>query len=284
MPIEVQHWSGAGNRFVIVDGRQLAIAAPWDTLLVSRLCKRVNLADAEGVLVLRDSDTTKAACRYDFYNPDGSTGVMCGNGARCAVRHAVLAGDLQKNTIDLGLNGRVFNARLVGDDRVALRLPLFHELRLIDAWTYVDVGSRHVVVDARDLVASVDEFDRFDLHRFANDNLNFYREKVGIVSLNLNIAYPIDGENTIHLRTYENGVFNETQACGTGAVSTAVAFWTRNVIRQATIEIVPTSGRVLTVHLDLDEDKQNILGMILEGDARQDTSPSRFDPTAMQYL
>jgi diaminopimelate epimerase len=282
MLIEVQHWSGAGNRFVIIDNRQNKINNQLNTL-VNSLCQRKDLPDAEGLLVLIEIDRNKSSCNYDFYNPDGSTGVMCGNGARCAVQHAILTENFDKNHIQLILNNRLYTAKVFDNDRIALRLPLYKELRLIDSWTYVNVGSHHVIIDARDIVQSIEEFNQFDLIKFANENLNFYRNKIGIDYLNLNIAYPIKDQSLVQLRTYENGVFNETQACGTGAVSTAIAFWTRNIIRNTKIELIPKSQRLLTVHLEVDDQGENILAMILEGDARQDAPSSQFDAIAMIY-
>jgi diaminopimelate epimerase len=282
MLIEVEHWSGAGNRFVIVDNRKKTIDNQWNTL-VNSLCQRENLPHAEGLLVLLEFDRNNSICNYDFYNPDGSTGLMCGNGARCAVRHAIITENLDLKEIQLILNGRLYTAEIFANDRVALHLPLYKELRLIDSWTYVNVGSHHVIIDARDLVKSIEEFHRFDLIKYANENLNIYRNKVGIPYLNLNIAYPINDKFIIYLRTYENGVYDETQACGTGAVSTAVAFWIKQIVRDTKIEIMPKSGRLLTVHLETDDKEENISGMILEGDAQQDASASQFDLISMKY-
>ncbi|CAF1157577.1 unnamed protein product [Adineta ricciae] len=285
MVIEVQHWSGAGNRFVIVDNRKGMISNPLDVILVRSLCQRKDLPAAEGLLVLLDLNETDSKCYYDFYNPDGSTGVMCGNGARCAVRHAASSGHLERNLIELILNGCMYCAELIGNDRVALRLPVYKDLRLIESWTYVNVGSHHVVIDARDIVQSIEDFHRFDLIRFAQEHLNSYRKKVGIESLNLTIAYPTVDQQIVRIRTYENGVFDETQACGTGAVSTAIAFWIRNIIRQVKIQLIPTSQRMLTVHLDINTEREEIIqGMTLEGDARQDTTSSQFDIDSMRYL
>lgn len=279
MFVEVQHWSGAGNRFVIIDSRQKI----FDDQFVSSLCQRKDLPHAEGLLVLLDVDANKSSCVYDFYNPDGSTGVMCGNGARCAVKYAVELENFDRNHIELMLNNHVYTAKVLENDHVALSLPLYKDLRLFDTWTYVNVGSHHIVLDARDFVGSIDEFQRFDLKTFAEEKLDFYREQIGISYLNLNFAYPIENQSIIHLRTYENGVFYETQACGTGAVSTAITFYTRNIIRNSKIELIPTSQRSLVVHLEIDNQNSNILGMILEGDAQQDALASQFDTITMQY-
>src|ERR1700733_268304 len=103
MLIDVQHWSGAGNCFVIIDNRQKIINNQLNTL-VNSLCHRKNLPNAEGLLVLLELDRNNSNCNYDFYNPDGSTGMMCGNGARCAVQHALLIDNLDRNQIQLTLN------------------------------------------------------------------------------------------------------------------------------------------------------------------------------------
>ncbi|CAF3594081.1 unnamed protein product, partial [Rotaria sp. Silwood2] len=252
MLIEVEHWSGAGNRFVIVDYRKKEENIQWNCLVKS-LCKRNILADAEGLLVLIEINNKNSTCVYDFYNPDGSTGVMCGNGARCAIKHVSLIENLNNNSIKLVLNGCSYEGKLVNNDNVALRLPLYKELRFIDNWTYVNVGNHHVVIDARDLVKSIEEFHLFNLVKFSNEYINIYRNKLSIYSININLAYLINDQSIIYLRTYENGVFNETQSCGTGAISTAITFWMKNIIRNKIIYLMPISKRLLTVHIDIDD-------------------------------
>ena len=277
--MEVQHWSGAGNRFVIIDNRKSLINV--STLLVRRLCDRPHLPQAEGLLVLLGLNGETFSCQYQFYNPDGTTGMMCGNGARCAVRHAIRTGQWTERRIRLILNGCSFEAQAIDEDRVALRLPLFSDLRLIDQWTYVNVGSEHIVVDARQFVSSLDEFHRFDLIEFAEEHLENFRHQVARRPLNVNFAYLLEGTSFIHLRTYENGVFAETQGCGTGAVSTALAFWTRGLVRERKISCMPTSQRLLIVHLESDE---KITGIVLEGDAREDTPAKQFELNSMEYI
>ncbi|CAF1511727.1 unnamed protein product, partial [Rotaria sordida] len=198
--------------------------------------------------------------------------------------HAALTENFSSNQIELILNGCSYKSKLLDNDRVALEFPLYKELRFIDDWTYVNVGSHHVIIDARYLVKSIDDFYQFDLIKFANENLNLYRNKIGINNINLNLAYFINDQSNIYLRTYENGVFHETQACGTGAISTAIAFWKKNIINNNIIQIIPISQRFLTVHLDIDQKKENILGMTLEGDAQQDAPSTLFDTTSMAYI
>ena len=70
--------NGAGNDFVVIDGRGLDLDL---SALAKRACA---LKGADGFMALDDSDV--ADFRLHFYNADGSRGEMCGNGARCICR------------------------------------------------------------------------------------------------------------------------------------------------------------------------------------------------------
>lgn len=273
--IEVQHWSGAGNRFVLLDNRNQHLNSPSKNL-IEKLCHRIHLPFAEGLLIFIRTNDDQSVVDYEFYNPDGSTGVMCGNGARCAVRHALKQLKSNRTNVELILNGRSYQTELIEADRVALRLSSYNALKFFDRWTYINVGSEHIVVDLRSSVRTIDEFQRFPLVKFAEENLDDFRKQTNIFSLNVNIAFLTSDDDLIHLRTYENGVFDETQACGTGAISTALAFFKRNEICRTTIDILPLSGRKLRVKFENEQ-------IILEGDAREDSSSTEFDLESMIY-
>src|SRR6266850_655508 len=94
MILEFTKMNGAGNDFVLLDNRARKIKLTRDQVV--RLCDRHRGVGADGVLILVPSRTGKADWAWDFYNSDGSTGEMCGNGARCFARF------VQKT---VGLNG-----------------------------------------------------------------------------------------------------------------------------------------------------------------------------------
>src|SRR6266487_3990259 len=73
--------NGAGNDFVLLDNRAQKIKLTRDQIVC--LCDRHRGVGADGLLVLVPSRTGKTDWVWDFYNSDGSTGEMCGNGARC---------------------------------------------------------------------------------------------------------------------------------------------------------------------------------------------------------
>lgn len=73
---------GAGNDFVLLnnfDGNLPLAAQPG---LARRLCDRHFGIGADGLMVV-EQPQAGGDCKMRFYNSDGSTAEMCGNGARC---------------------------------------------------------------------------------------------------------------------------------------------------------------------------------------------------------
>ena len=85
---------GAGNDFVMIDGRKLG-GLPADRLqkLAALLCDRRRGLGADGIVVLYPAaaGTEGADFEMRYVNASGLPGEMCGNGARCA---AFFAGEI----------------------------------------------------------------------------------------------------------------------------------------------------------------------------------------------
>ena len=79
-------FSGAGNDFVVLDGRQGGMDPYREPARIGQLCREYH---TDGLMILTRADQPS---HYDFvmefYNPDGSGGMMCGNGGRCIVAFA----------------------------------------------------------------------------------------------------------------------------------------------------------------------------------------------------
>src|SRR5262245_52004663 len=209
---------GAGNDFILIDNRTGEIDLNRNQ--IARLCDRHRGIGADGVLFLeRPSDHADFRMRY--FNADGGEAEMCGNGARCFARFAnKVAG--QKRKISFETPAGVISAELKGD-LVTLRMTEPTDLRLnIDlpvagenrAVHFINSGVPHVVIP----VAKIDDADvRADGAAIRNHkmfspngaNVNFIEKR---------------GANKIAIRTYERGVEDETLACGTGIVASALIF------------------------------------------------------------
>src|SRR3954454_4542731 len=84
MVVEFTKMNGAGNDFVLLDNRMQKATLARDQIV--RLCDRHRGVGADGVMILIPCASGKADWAWEFYNSDGSTGEMCGNGSRCFAR------------------------------------------------------------------------------------------------------------------------------------------------------------------------------------------------------
>ena len=80
--VKLYKMSGAGNDFVVLDGRGVDVSEFRQPERIAELCREYR---TDGLMILDNGD---ADFRMEFYNPDGSGGMMCGNGGRCIVAFA----------------------------------------------------------------------------------------------------------------------------------------------------------------------------------------------------
>src|SRR5687768_16770078 len=81
MTLEFTKMNGAGNDFILIDNRSGQIRLTPEQ--VTRLCHRQRGIGADGLFLLVPARKGQADWAWEFYNSDGSTADMCGNGARC---------------------------------------------------------------------------------------------------------------------------------------------------------------------------------------------------------
>lgn len=76
--------NGQGNDFILIDSLKKEIILTEDQ--IRKICSRHFGIGADGVIIVRQS--SKADMFMDYYNSDGTTAEMCGNGIRCMARFA----------------------------------------------------------------------------------------------------------------------------------------------------------------------------------------------------
>jgi diaminopimelate epimerase len=210
--------NGAGNDFILFDNRKGDI--DLDRNRIARLCDRHRGIGADGILLLEEP-TNRADFRMRYFNADGGEAEMCGNGARCFARFANKVGG-QKAKISFETPAGVISAEFKGDF-VTLRMTEPTDLRLNVNLSmaaenktvhFINSGVPHVVIP----VAKIDDADvrregaAIRYHKAFSPNgtnVNFIEKR---------------GPNRVAIRTYERGVEEETLACGTGIVASALIF------------------------------------------------------------
>lgn len=80
-------FTGAGNNFVVLDGRGRDMAPYRAVDRIQALCRQYQ---TDGLMILGLDPEVDFS--MEFYNPDGTGGMMCGNGGRCIVAFADMLG------------------------------------------------------------------------------------------------------------------------------------------------------------------------------------------------
>ena len=232
--------NGAGNDFILIDNRVADIHL--DRSQIAHLCDRHRGIGADGILLLEKAGN-HADFRMRYFNADGGEAEMCGNGARCFARFANKVVGAQKR-ISFETPAGVISAELVGDLvtlqmteptdlRLDIKLSVENENRMVH---FINSGVPHVVIP----VPRIDDVDvrrqgpAVRYHKMFSPrgaNANFIEKR---------------GPKKIAIRTYERGVEDETLACGTGIVASALIFAaTENT--SSTITVIARGGDELQV-------------------------------------
>ncbi len=261
-PVSFAKMSGTGNDFIVIDHRRTVVPVEKQSEFVRQVCRRMFSVGADGVIFIETSQ--EADFTWRFYNGDGSVAEMCGNGARCAARFAYARGIAEKKMSFLTLAG-IIEAEILDDDEVSLLMTppvdfrtglevecgggmrdvLFMNSGVPHAVLFLDEG---VDVPVKDWGRTI----RFhELFQPAGSNVNFVQ--------------PIS-DGGIRVRTYERGVEDETMACGTGAVASAIFAAAQGIV-SSPVTVTTSGGEKLTIVFDLQDDG-SAENVYLQGPAR----------------
>jgi len=207
MTLPFYKYQGTGNDFVMIDNRSKFFDGSNQSLIAS-LCHRRFGIGADGLILLEQAEG------YDFkmvyFNADGRQGSMCGNGGRCIVQFAFDLGIVQDNIRFIAVDGP--HDALVKNGLVHLKMIDVTEIAQHNTHFFMNTGSPHYVQP----VQAIDQFSVIEEGRKIR-----YNDRFKIEGTNVNFSERID--NTLHVRTYERGVEDETYSCGTGVTAAALA-------------------------------------------------------------
>ena len=254
-------YQGAGNDFLIADNRDghitekdgvltavLPDGSVW-TRSIADLCDRRYGVGADGLMLLdpgtgskdclagkdmtsSSAETNGTDFHMTYFNSDGSGGMMCGNGGRCIVAFAHDCG-LPGTTTEDGLLKYDFTAadgpheayilKAEGPAKtIRLKMKDVHEAQAYETLTgpqvpsqgwFLDTGTRHYVRFIKDM-------DTYDIVTEGRE-IRYKAMELQPIGANVNFVEPEGGR--LKVRTYEKGVEDETFACGTGIVASALA-------------------------------------------------------------
>ncbi len=255
-------YHGAGNDFMLADNRDGSLSLSPEA--VRRLCDRHIGFGADGVMLLESSGA--ADFKMVFYNPDGSGGMMCGNGGRCIVSFAADQGMIKEGEpVAFEAPDGIHHAEIIPPSPAAKPVEVtsagvtLQSLRRVqrpkpepqtrrpsqcertvrlemrdvsgvltysDATCFLNTGTRHLVKFVR---GGLDEYPVSSEGAALRNDPRF-----APAGTNVNFVEPEQGcrGNVLRIRTFEKGVEGETLACGTGIVASAIAAYSKGIIRR----------------------------------------------------
>jgi diaminopimelate epimerase len=253
---------GLGNDFVVIE--DLAEELDLAPEAVAWFCDRHFGIGGDGLILVRPANVADAEFFMLYYNADGTTAEMCGNGIRCFAKYLVDHGHLpaESDSVRVQTLGGVKPITISRDDDGLMNMatvdmgkpeltpekipttlpgeavydcPIETELGTFRI-TAVSMGNPHAVI-------WVDDVDSAPV-----DTVGPLIENHSVFPAKTNVEFAqYVGDDTIRLRVWERGV-GETLACGTGACATLVAATLACFVgRSATIEL---AGGELSIRWD----------------------------------
>lgn len=220
-------FSGAGNDFVVIDGREGDVSEYREVPRIEALCREFK---TDGLMILGAGDA-EVDFTMEFYNPDGSGGMMCGNGGRCIVAfadyldvkpsyhpdsptcHPELAeGSFLFRAPDGLHTGEILLRPEDGLWEVRIKMIDVHGITPMLGGLFLNTGTRH-------FVKFVDDVEQVDIDKEGKA----LRWDPAFAPIGTNVNFVHVAPDGLHVRTFEKGVEGETLACGTGLTASAIA-------------------------------------------------------------
>ena len=240
-------FSGAGNDFVVIDGREGDVTGYREVPRIEALCREFK---TDGLMILGAGDAG-VDFTMEFYNPDGSGGMMCGNGGRCIVAFADYLGvkpschadsptchpELAEGSFLFrapdGLHtGEILQRPEDGLWEVRIKMIDVHGVTPMLGGLFLNTGTRH-------FVKFVDDVEQVDIDKEGKA----LRWDPAFAPIGTNVNFVHVAPDGLHVRTFEKGVEGETLACGTGLTASAIAAYAAAVIPNEAKESVRLRAR-----------------------------------------
>ena len=255
----IYKFTGAGNNFVVIDGREGGVDEYRQVPRIKQLCQEYH---TDGLMILlrhpRPDRGSHPDFVMEFYNPDGTGGMMCGNGGRCIVAFADYLG-LKPTAPDgtwrfLAPDGmheaQILDRSIASGGtpfaEASSRSPLMPagpspypcpgvdmssgyntpvckwivRLKMIDVHGVTPVLNGYFLnTGTRHYVQFVKDVDSIDMEEQAKP-IRWAQE---FQPEGTNVNFVEVTPEGLKVRTYEKGVEGETLACGTGITASAIA-------------------------------------------------------------
>jgi len=250
MQVEFTKAVASGNDFVILNnfGNKYRDLKTRFADFARFVCRRRFSVGADGLLVLEASKTSDFKMR--IFNPDGGEVSMCGNGIRasavCAYENNLAAEKMKIETLAgvlaAEINSQSVKVKMTEPKDVKIDQNIGIESSIVNMHS-VDTGVPHAI----HFVDNIKDYPVKKIGELVRRHKVFEPE-----GTNADFVKVID-PSTIEVRTYERGVEDETLACGTGIVASAVIANIVHDVRQP-VSVLTKSKETLKVYFRKERD------------------------------
>ena len=231
--------SGTQNTFFILDARSQNFDTQLHILsgglsrseVARNLCRSFHLSKADGCIFIEED--SQLDFKWDFYNCDGSSAQMCGNAARCVAWLSCKQKWTMSSSVKFRSISGVIKADvdLKGFVKVEMSVPqiLEHTTFQYDSQTLkglsVNTGVPHFVMETANVT------DKNSLKKVAQ----YIRGHPYFGSEGSNVSFlsspdkNFTSQDIFEGLTFERGVEDFTQSCGTGVVAIAAFLISRHI-------------------------------------------------------
>lgn len=224
--IKITKMHGCGNDFVFMDYEEFLKTEKSLEELSEKLCDRHFGIGADGLIIPVPYKGNDADIEWRYYNSDGTTAQMCGNGMRCFARYVYDKGLVNKKSFAVKTLAGIKKPEILDDGNIKVNMgkPILNEPdipfsgeKIITSQQHtfiinpVSMGNPHCVIFT--------EENPMDMAKKYGPEL----EKHPYFPQKTNVEFvKVISENEIEMAVYERGC-GITLACGTGACASVVA-------------------------------------------------------------
>ena len=121
MTIKITKMQGCGNDFVILDYDEFKKMNCEMSDAAKMLCDRNFGIGADG-LIIPNTQTEDTDIGWFFYNSDGTTAQMCGNGMRCFAKYVYNKGLVDKKEFTVKTLAGIMTPQIIDDNQVRVNM------------------------------------------------------------------------------------------------------------------------------------------------------------------
>ncbi len=252
---------GCGNDFIIIDYPEYKKSRMFMADLARTLCDRHFGVGADG-LIIPDYKTQKTDIGWYFYNSDGSTAQMCGNGMRCFAKYLYDKKIIAKSEFTVKTDAGTITPKVLSSGEVAVKMSV--PVVIPDKIPFLGDKCINYVLQLQDVSFTGNAVSMGNPHFVIFTDLETMplAQKYG-PQIEINPVFPektnvefvrIVSRNEIELSVWERGC-GITLACGTGACASVVAGILNNLTESKVLVNLP--GGAVTVDWQGIEGKTN---------------------------